>query len=670
MLIAPLQVALLLLTSAGTAQQQAPPTPANPPGFHTTVVVTGERRPEKLVDSVASVTVVTGVQLQQFPAVSLSEVLTAVPGYLMLLAQPGAGRPVLVTRGFFGGGEAEYVSGLVDDSAVGDADTGLIEWRLIPVSLLDRVEVVRGAASAAYGDTAFAGVVHAITRRTAPPQVELSADHRGSISGAGVGSVERASWTLLGAASASRASGFRRDADEDHGLWHLKAAHTGPNAVLRLSTNFSRLRRDEPGAIPPELLRTDARQVLPAFRGDHETTGRFTASAAYEATAPRGWTLYGRGHLARRGADRLRTVLLLPELPLRALQNADTTTLGITGQAVLTSAAWRPSESHIGMDVARDALTSAYGGDELTGAEPSSLSGSRQRLGIYSAHSAQLLSRLRVTAGVRFDRIRDNFAGGASDIAAWSPRIGVVAATGASARAPMVYAQVNRAFKAPTLNQRFDNRAFPDFQGGTFTISHAGLRAQRSVNLEAGIRQSLGQFSWNAAAYRMRVRDEIDFDLRTFRYGNIAASHHHGVEVDAQFTASPSAGGGVAYSWMRVYSTGDAAKRQLKNVPQHVLRVWARAAPTEGLAVTGVFTYANGAFLDEAAGVPVEASGGLDLRAERRWTRVAVAAELLNTLNQVRGAYGYTVLTLTGQEQPFVYPASGRTPRLRCSLMF
>ena len=76
-----------------------------------------------------------------------------------------AGRPVMSARGFFGGGEAEYVLLLVDGLPVSDVESGLIDWSLIPATSVRRVEASRGPGASMYGDSAVGGVIQILTER-------------------------------------------------------------------------------------------------------------------------------------------------------------------------------------------------------------------------------------------------------------------------------------------------------------------------------------------------------------------------------------------------------------------------------------------------------------------------------------------------------------------------
>src|SRR5207237_4944134 len=78
-----------------------------------------------------------------------------------------AGRPVVSARGFFGGGEAEYILLLVDGVPVADVESGLIDWSVIPASSIQRIEAFRGPGAALYGDSTVGGVIQILTNQQA-----------------------------------------------------------------------------------------------------------------------------------------------------------------------------------------------------------------------------------------------------------------------------------------------------------------------------------------------------------------------------------------------------------------------------------------------------------------------------------------------------------------------
>ena len=71
-----------------------------------------------------------------------------------------------MVRGFYGGGEADYVLVMVDGRVMNLAHNGTIAWETLPaITDIESIEIVRGSASALHGDAAVAGVINIVTRR-------------------------------------------------------------------------------------------------------------------------------------------------------------------------------------------------------------------------------------------------------------------------------------------------------------------------------------------------------------------------------------------------------------------------------------------------------------------------------------------------------------------------
>ena len=250
---------------------------------------------------------------------------------------------------------------------------------------------------------------------------------------------------------------------------------------------------------------------------------------------------------------------------------------------------------------------------------------------------------------------------------AWSPRLGV---TWRASDSVTLYAQAARAFKAPTLDQRFDARPFPDFAGGTFTISNPELVPQRATNFEIGATGG-GRVRWEAAAYRMRVEDEIDFDLATFRYANIGRTRHDGVELALAAPASARVRPRISYAWMRVEpAEGDHRGNQLKNVPEHVLRASAALDLPSRVQLDATYTFLGGRYLDDTNRIEMDNAHALDLRIARPFGRWRAHLDLLNLTASRYADYGYTLFDFAGNEVPFTYPAAGRRARAGVSVRF
>jgi vitamin B12 transporter len=126
------------------------------------VVVTATRTAQAADASLASVTVITRQDIEQMQAQSLPEVLRGVAG-LTISNNGGAGKTTSV---FMRGTNADHVLVLVDGIKIGSATLGTASFQDIPVSQIERIEIVRGPRASLYGSEAIGGVIQIFTRKS------------------------------------------------------------------------------------------------------------------------------------------------------------------------------------------------------------------------------------------------------------------------------------------------------------------------------------------------------------------------------------------------------------------------------------------------------------------------------------------------------------------------
>lgn len=125
------------------------------------VVVTATRQPTRISDSLADVTVLERSDIEKASGSSTLELLARQPG-LQLSNNGGAGKASSI---FIRGAEARHTLLLVDGVPLGSATLGTASLADIPISQIERIEIVRGATSAVYGSDAIGGVIQVFTRR-------------------------------------------------------------------------------------------------------------------------------------------------------------------------------------------------------------------------------------------------------------------------------------------------------------------------------------------------------------------------------------------------------------------------------------------------------------------------------------------------------------------------
>jgi outer membrane receptor protein involved in Fe transport len=323
-----------------------------------------------------------------------------------------------------------------------------------------------------------------------------------------------------------------------------------------------------------------------------------------------------------------------------------------------------------GTDASRERLDTTYRGVSMSGLVQdvnSHVAGHRIRTGLFASSAWEATSRVRLSGGLRWDSVDDGSfrAPTATVKRAWTPRAGVSIQLN-DARTLSVFGQVSRAFKAPTLEQLFDPRPYPDFRGGTFTISNPRLVPQRATSIEAGMSGS-GPARWSLVAYRARVDDEIDFDVRTFSYANIGESRHTGLELQGETTwgrFSPS----ISYVLSRVTEAG--SDRQLKNVPRHRLSFAAGVELPWTLHAYARFEHSAGAFLDDDNAIRTSTPSTMDLRVRRPFGRHALFVDVFNVTADQYEEYGFTLRDFANNLVPYVYPSAPRAVRAGLTLAF
>ena len=196
---------LLLLvigaTSLGAAQAQT--NESSQPDMRTRILVTATRSDTTLAEMPMYATVITGEQIRASPAQTLDQLLRQVPGVNL----PGA--PYFETDPTgnqirMRGTTNSKVLVMVDGIPVLDPFYTTVQWFKVPLTSIERVEIIRGGNSSLWGNLAVAGVVNIVTAR---PR-----DGRGEVTGT-YGSMNTATGSIAKDVVVAEALGVNLSAD-------------------------------------------------------------------------------------------------------------------------------------------------------------------------------------------------------------------------------------------------------------------------------------------------------------------------------------------------------------------------------------------------------------------------------------------------------------------------
>nr|WP_246483680.1 TonB-dependent receptor [Paenacidovorax monticola] len=452
------------------------------------VVVTATRTPQPLSDLVADVSIVDRETIETSGATGLVDVLARLPGVEM----SRNGGPGTTTSLFLRGAETRFTAVYIDGVRVDSQSTGGAAWEAIPLSLIDRIEVLRGPAGAVYGSDALGGVVQIFTKKGetgVAPYVGVGAGSHGTY---------RAEAGVSGASGTfDYALGIVRETSEGFNARPIAGQNpdrdgyrsTAANARLGLQINAAH--RIE-GTLVANDINSGYDATYTPSKGIVNDDRNLHRLHALGLNWQAQWSTSYKTRLSITDSrDRYETKPspYLTETQLRGYLFQNEWRLG----AHLFTAALERREDHltnapIDRERSQDALALGWG---------------------YNAggHTVQL--------NVRHDSDSEfggQNTGSASYGYAFTPQWRATASVGT-------------AFRAPTLYHRFSE------------YGQAGLKPEESRNAELGLRWAEGSSTFSVVAYRNRVKNLISFAgagpcASTFGcYANTARAQYEGVTL-------------------------------------------------------------------------------------------------------------------------------------------
>ena len=660
-------------------------------------VVTAERMENSLLESTAAVSVRTSAEMEFLPLKNLADALETLPG-ISFLHRDGLGRDPLATlRGFYGGGEAEYLLVMIDGRPINELEKGLMNWNAIPLASISSIEFLRGGASSLYGDATIGGVVNVITAGDHAPltQISVTGGNFGALDGQARTSGLWNGREYVAFGSGERHTGFREHADRAaENLGDSFTLLQRPNGSLAVSTTHHFQQFDEPGPLTGAELDDNRSQATPFYKFDHTTdqTHRAAITGDYNLRDRAKFSGAVSGEI--RDSDAVRTLQLSPEF-------ADTKNRLLTASRLTSSLQLTLDQLgllykdrlSLGIDAGVHSLSSEYyqfllGGLADYGEMNSVARGELAEKGASTRRSAAgflqyeltPIQALRVILGVRADIIRDQFT-------PKSPSEGEEQSTTHSELSPKaganfryvkterhignLYANAGRSFKAPTLDQLYDQRSIifqvppnPPFK---VLLSSGDLNPQFGTSIEVGgyhravLSPNLyGELS--LAAYTMDMQDELDFDLQQLKYVNIGKSRHQGVETGLRLTMKQNLNLFLNYTHQAAKSRiGEYAGKFLKAIPRDVIYGGVNAAHKSGLGGSIAIKSSNRIFLDDANAITLPNYSTVDVRLKYKVGIVAATFDVFNIFGQSYSSTGYP--DASGSGHTYFYPAAGRHAR-------
>lgn len=133
-----------------------------------TIVVTPTRFEEQSPRTPGNLIVITRQDIERIPATSVPDLLAGSAGTTVvpLYGALGIDSSVSLRGAGSGGTTTSNTLVLLNGQRLNPIDSGSIDWSLIPLASIERIEVMPGSGTVLYGDRATGGVINIITRKS------------------------------------------------------------------------------------------------------------------------------------------------------------------------------------------------------------------------------------------------------------------------------------------------------------------------------------------------------------------------------------------------------------------------------------------------------------------------------------------------------------------------
>jgi len=495
------------------------------------VVVTATKTETEISEVPQSISVITKEEIQNSPDRTIGEILQRAPSVQVTQNGPMGALAVPQVRGSTAG----QVLILVNGQRLNDAQNGQYDLNNLPVLKedIERIEVLRGGASALYGADALAGVINIITQNpTAKPSTSASASY---------GRFDTQQYSLAHrwkpgpfsygiSLGREKSDGYRENSQYD--AWIL-GGEVGYSLASQSEVKFSARYIQKEVGLPGPVNSPDP--------DDRQKDDNTLLNLSYQGQ-------------------------ITPRLKLgfRGWHNQYRNTFDAGAQGILsmgTSALHKSSETggdfqttyqlgkrHLfvgGLEVIEDrANSSSFGVEQAT------------RGAVYLQDEIEIGKPLTATLGLRYDfhSVYDDQL---------DPRLGVLLRLPAEVR---LRASAGRSFRAPTFNDLY-------WPASAYTAGNPNLKPETAWNYELGAEkdfQSLAAIK--IAGFYRDVKDLINWapDANfVWRPSNISDAKIWGAE--AEFVYYPAKGWAIPLNYSYLYPRDESTGDPIPNRPKHVV---------------------------------------------------------------------------------------------------
>ena len=454
------------------------------------VVLSSNRLEIPLSQNSRTVQIFTANQIQQSGVTHLVDLLQQIAGVDIKRRGAGATQADLNIRG----GTFDQTLLLIDGIKLDDGQTGHHTLNFLPPpQMIERIEIIKGPGSRAYGQNAFTGAINIVTKKVTPKTMTLDLQKgnydqtNGSIF---LGNTSEKT-SLLGFVSRNTSDGYRYNTDYDQNQFFIKSSFNRHKTPLEFISSYSGRKFGSNGFY-----------ATPSAKDQYEETQASLISLSQRHTKG-SWILKHKLYW-RRGQDMYEYIRNKPEI----YRNLHVTNkLGAAFDSSLVSD-W--GLTGMGVDISRVSIRSNNLGNR-----------SRTMMNFFMEHRFYLFNKsVDITPGLVANYFSDfgshSFPG--IDMG-WqiSPKLRLYANSGAT-------------FRIPTFTDLY--------YSDRTTLGNANLKPEEATSSEVGVRFFSPKVSFSFAFFSRKAKNLIDYVKNTkddnipFKAENIQQVNTSGIDFE------------------------------------------------------------------------------------------------------------------------------------------
>ena len=477
---------------------------------------------------------------------------------------------------------------LVDGRRANEIDISGVDWAQLPLSSIEKIEIIKGGASVIYGDNATGGVINLMTKKgRGKPYINstlLGGDYgmwNPKIEAGG--KIKKFSYLLN--ASYYNTDGYRRNNFSTMYDFGGNFNTNLKNALdLSVSANYHKDKYGLPGALSIESILTNGRQGTntPSDKGStkdwfvkfdgvynmifaKDNLGVFSTSVSYRNRKSEADFV----SLSSKNENNISTFCITPKFTFNK------------------KIMWQKHTFTLGLDSynAQDKIFSD--GIGFTGQYRKDVEIAKNSLGFFANEDFSIISNLILNLGYRYETAKYKFNQKEDIIISETKSIStqvVNASINYIAKDFSLFAKFSQSFRFPAVDEFFS----------IWTGLNTDLVHQTADESEIGIKKILlnKMLCLKCSLYQMNITNEIYYNSFTWKNENYEKTRHEGFEFEIKFIPYEFITLFTNYSYTKAkFQNGDLNGNHIPGVPQNKDVLGIKLTPSQNFTFSFISNY-------------------------------------------------------------------------------